>query len=51
MKTESSVELNLHGMKTESRTELTLPFYPHMSHDDQDRVVTALADAVKRSPA
>ena len=20
-----------------SRTELTLPFYPHMSHDDQDR--------------
>jgi dTDP-4-amino-4,6-dideoxygalactose transaminase len=31
-----------------SRTELTLPFYPHMSHDDQDRVVTALAEAVKR---
>jgi dTDP-4-amino-4,6-dideoxygalactose transaminase len=29
-----------------SRTELTLPFYPHMSHDDQDRVVTALAEAV-----
>jgi dTDP-4-amino-4,6-dideoxygalactose transaminase len=29
-----------------SRTELTLPFYPHMTHDDQDRVVTALAEAV-----
>jgi len=29
-----------------SRTELTLPFYPHMTHDDQDRVVAALADAV-----
>jgi dTDP-4-amino-4,6-dideoxygalactose transaminase len=29
-----------------SRTELTLPFYPHMSHSDQDRVVTALAEAV-----
>jgi dTDP-4-amino-4,6-dideoxygalactose transaminase len=31
-----------------SRTELTLPFYPHMSHEDQDRVVTALAEAVAR---
>ncbi len=31
-----------------SRTELTLPFYPHMSHDDQDRVVTALAEVVGR---
>ncbi len=31
-----------------SRTELTLPFYPHMSHDDQDRVVAALAQAVRR---
>jgi dTDP-4-amino-4,6-dideoxygalactose transaminase len=29
-----------------SRTELTLPFYPHMTHGDQDRVVTALAEAV-----
>ncbi len=29
-----------------SRTELTLPFYPHMSHEDQDRVATALAEAV-----
>ncbi len=31
-----------------SRTELTLPFYPHMSDDDQDRVATALAEAVAR---
>ena len=30
-----------------SRTELTLPFYPEMSHDDQDRVVTALAEVVE----
>ncbi|MBA3808717.1 MAG: DegT/DnrJ/EryC1/StrS aminotransferase family protein [Solirubrobacterales bacterium] len=29
-----------------SRTELTLPFYPHMSDEDQDRVVTALAEVV-----
>jgi dTDP-4-amino-4,6-dideoxygalactose transaminase len=31
-----------------SRTELTLPFYPHMTHDDQDRVVTGLAEALAR---
>ncbi len=31
-----------------SRTELTLPFYPHMTNDDQDRVVTALAEVVGR---
>jgi dTDP-4-amino-4,6-dideoxygalactose transaminase len=31
-----------------SRTELTLPFYPHMSHEDQDRVVAALAEALAR---
>jgi dTDP-4-amino-4,6-dideoxygalactose transaminase len=31
-----------------SRTELTLPFYPHMSFDDQDRVAGALAEAVAR---
>ncbi len=29
-----------------SRTELTLPFYPHMTHDDQDRVAAALAEAL-----
>jgi len=31
-----------------SRTELTLPLYPHMTSDDQDRVVTALAEVVTR---
>jgi dTDP-4-amino-4,6-dideoxygalactose transaminase len=29
-----------------SRTELTLPFYPHMTHEDQDRVVAVLAEAL-----
>src|SRR5487761_2131735 len=29
-----------------SRTELTLPFYPPMSHEDQDRVVASLAEAL-----
>jgi dTDP-4-amino-4,6-dideoxygalactose transaminase len=31
-----------------SRTELTLPFYPHMTDVDQDRVAAALAEAVAR---
>ena len=31
-----------------SRTELTLPFYPHMTNDDQDRVVTALSEVIAR---
>ncbi len=31
-----------------SRTQLTLPFYPHMTHADQDRVVAALAEALAR---
>jgi|HubBroStandDraft_6_1064221.scaffolds.fasta_scaffold06634_4 dTDP-4-amino-4,6-dideoxygalactose transaminase len=31
-----------------SRTELTLPFYPHMTDADQDRVVTALAEVLAR---
>jgi dTDP-4-amino-4,6-dideoxygalactose transaminase len=25
-----------------ARTQLTLPLYPHLSHDDQDRVVAAV---------
>lgn len=29
-----------------SRTELTLPLYPHMTSEDQDRVLAALAKAV-----
>jgi dTDP-4-amino-4,6-dideoxygalactose transaminase len=31
-----------------SRTELTLPLYPHMTNDDQDRVATALAEVIAR---
>jgi dTDP-4-amino-4,6-dideoxygalactose transaminase len=31
-----------------SRTELTLPLFPHMTHQDQDRVVSELAEAVGR---
>jgi len=31
-----------------SRTELTLPFYPHMSNADQDRVATALSEVLAR---
>jgi dTDP-4-amino-4,6-dideoxygalactose transaminase len=31
-----------------SRTELTLPFYPHMTSDDQDRVAAALGEAIAR---
>jgi dTDP-4-amino-4,6-dideoxygalactose transaminase len=33
-----------------SRTELTLPLFPHMSESDQDRVVGALAEAVAQTP-
>ncbi len=31
-----------------SRTELTLPLYPHMTHEDQDRVLAALEQALRR---
>jgi dTDP-4-amino-4,6-dideoxygalactose transaminase len=31
-----------------AQTELTLPLFPHMTDSDQDRVVTALAEAVAR---
>jgi dTDP-4-amino-4,6-dideoxygalactose transaminase len=41
-------EVSLPITELASRTELTLPFYPHMSNDDQDRVATALAEAVAR---
>ncbi len=30
-----------------SRTELTLPFYPHMTYEDQDRVVATLAEVLE----
>jgi dTDP-4-amino-4,6-dideoxygalactose transaminase len=31
-----------------SRTELTLPLYPHMTSEDQDRVLAALAEAISQ---
>ncbi|MGA2454089.1 MAG: DegT/DnrJ/EryC1/StrS aminotransferase family protein [Solirubrobacteraceae bacterium] len=39
-------DISLPVTELASRTELTLPFYPHMTHEDQDRVVTALAEAI-----
>jgi dTDP-4-amino-4,6-dideoxygalactose transaminase len=41
-------EVSLPITELASRTELTLPFYPHMTGEDQDRVATALAEAVAR---
>jgi dTDP-4-amino-4,6-dideoxygalactose transaminase len=41
-------DLSLPITELASRTELTLPLYPHMSYEDQDRVVTALAEALPR---
>jgi dTDP-4-amino-4,6-dideoxygalactose transaminase len=41
-------DLSLPVTELASRTELTLPFYPHMTDGDQDRVVTALAEALTR---
>jgi dTDP-4-amino-4,6-dideoxygalactose transaminase len=41
-------EVSLPITELASRTELTLPFYPHMTSADQDRVVTALAEVVAR---
>ena len=31
-----------------ARSEITIPLYPHLSDEDQDRVVTALADGLDR---
>jgi dTDP-4-amino-4,6-dideoxygalactose transaminase len=45
---ERFLDVSLPITELASRTELTLPFYPHMTHDDQDRVVTALAEAIAR---
>lgn len=30
-----------------ARSELTLPLYPHLTHEDQDRVVAALSDGLR----
>jgi dTDP-4-amino-4,6-dideoxygalactose transaminase len=40
-------DISLPVTELASRTELTLPFYPHMTHADQDRVVTALSEVVE----
>jgi dTDP-4-amino-4,6-dideoxygalactose transaminase len=39
-------DLSLPITELASRTELTLPFYPHMTYDDQDRVAAALAEVL-----
>jgi dTDP-4-amino-4,6-dideoxygalactose transaminase len=41
-------DLSLPITELASRTELTLPLYPHMAHEDQDRVASALAEAIVR---
>lgn len=41
-------DLSLPITELTSRTELTLPLYPHMTNDDQDRVATALAEVIAR---
>jgi dTDP-4-amino-4,6-dideoxygalactose transaminase len=41
-------DLSLPITELASRTELTLPFYPHMSDADQDRVVSVLAEEIAR---
>ncbi len=45
---ERFAEVSLPVTELASRTELTLPFYPHMTDADQDRVVGALAEALAR---
>jgi dTDP-4-amino-4,6-dideoxygalactose transaminase len=30
-----------------ARAQLTLPLYPHLSEDDQDRVVAALSESLR----
>jgi dTDP-4-amino-4,6-dideoxygalactose transaminase len=39
-------DISLPVTELASRTELTLPFYPHMTDADQDRVVAALAEVL-----
>jgi dTDP-4-amino-4,6-dideoxygalactose transaminase len=39
-------DLSLPITELASRTELTLPLYPHMTEDDQDRVLSTLAEAI-----
>lgn len=39
-------DISLPVTELASRTELTLPFYPHMSNADQDRVARALTEVI-----
>jgi len=39
-------DVSLPTTELASRSQLTLPLYPHMTHADQDRVITALAGAL-----
>jgi dTDP-4-amino-4,6-dideoxygalactose transaminase len=41
-------ELSLPRTERASRSELTLPLYPHMTEDEQDRVVDAIAAELER---
>jgi dTDP-4-amino-4,6-dideoxygalactose transaminase len=41
-------DLSLPITELAARTELTLPLYPHMTDEDQDRVVNTLAEAIVR---
>jgi dTDP-4-amino-4,6-dideoxygalactose transaminase len=43
-----SEHISLPRTELASRTELTLPLFPHMTHADQDRVVSALAESLGR---
>jgi dTDP-4-amino-4,6-dideoxygalactose transaminase len=45
---ERFAEVSLPVTELASRTELTLPLYPHMTHADQDLVATALAQELAR---
>ncbi len=44
-------EVSLPITELASRTELTLPLFPHMGESDQDRVVEALAQAIAQEEA
>jgi dTDP-4-amino-4,6-dideoxygalactose transaminase len=43
---ERSQRVSLPRTELASRTELTLPLFPHMTHAEQDRVVSALAESL-----
>lgn len=45
----SSAQTPLPLSELVARSELTLPLYSHLTHDDQDRVVAALKDSVRQA--